>query len=405
MKKFLLLIISVIFISTNVFGYEIIGKVIDERYFPVPNIGVTISGGAYTKTDQRGKFIINTEQLTYDIYLYDYAGMIGVFYNRLSSYTPELMMFGLSASRNINSEFLKVEFTPLTNSKTAIIKFLSEDIFSSEDAQANIGEKNKMLNINFPAYMDRINGRVIYLEKTPTEYTKYSEIPITINKDWYPQTIIFDNKTFSKDPKEGYVTIYPPAFAYDSKGFTVYADFLSQHRNAEMNLNTTEGDLVSIRVLVPLELSYGYRLKIEGRGSFKRGDSFTNYTYSYPGSSLNISTETPPSLDAPQDKYWGVSDNTTFSWDRGSGTGIFVSHFHGFNPVGDFYFVSAEKDVRFPKNIAGGILEGNEYSWEVKKYLTYTSVNDFTRPKTFVNDLGYKAVLTSELRTFRINPF
>ena len=62
-------------------------------------------------------------------------------------------------------------------------------------------------------------------------------------------------------------------------------------------------------------------------------------------------------------------------------------------------------ELKNPKDIARSILESNEYSWEVSKYLTYTSVDDYVKPRLFANDLGYKAVLTSEMRTFRINPF
>ncbi len=42
-----------------------------------------------------------------------------------------------------------------------------------------------------------------------------------------------------------------------------------------------------------------------------------------------------------------------------------------------------------------------EFKWNVKKYLTYFSVNDFVKPKEFNNDIGYKAVLYSKERTFK----
>jgi len=403
MKKIILLML--ILISVKAFSFEIVGRVLDEKYFPVPNISVTITGGMLTKTNRDGTFSVNTDNSNYDLLLYDLSVSIGVLYKDLSTSTPELIFYGLNASRNINSEFIKIEFPAMPNGRSAIIKFLSEDVYSCEDVTVSSGERNKVLNINFPSYQSRLNGRVVYLEKTPVSYEKYLEIPITINKEGYPQTIIFDSLSFGKTPGTSNVVIYPPAFAYDSKGFSVYADFLSQHRNSELALNITEGDIVSSKIIVPQSLPYGYRLKVEGRGALKNLGSFVSYTYSYPGATLNIPTETAPKLDAPQDKYWGVSTNTIFSWDWGSGTGIYVAHFHSFAPVGDFYVVTRDRNLKNPKALAGGIIDGNEYSWQVSKYLTYTSVDDYVKPRMFANDLGYKAVLTSELRTYRVNPF
>lgn len=400
-----LLLVLLILVSVRAYSIEVVGKVLDERYFPVPNISVTITGGMLTRTGKDGTFSVNTDNNNYDLLLYDLSGGIGVLYKDLSTQTPELIFFGLNASRNVNSEFVKVEFPALVNGRSGIIKFLSEDVFSCEDVTVSAGERNKVLNINFPAYQTRLNGRIVFLEKTATTYEKYYEYPITIIKEGYPQTVTFDSMSLGKKPGTSNVVIYPPAFAYDSKGFSVYTDFLSQHRNAELTLNVTEGDIVSSKVIVPQSLPYGYRLKVEGRGALKNSGSFVSWTYSYPGATLNIPTETAPKLDAPQDKYWGVSNNTIFSWDWGTGTGIYVAHFHSFAPVGDFYVVTRDRNLKNPRGLAGGIIDGNEYSWQVSKYITYTSVDDFVKPRMFANDLGYKAVLSSELRTYRVNPF
>ena len=403
MKKIIL--VMLVLISVKSFSFEITGKVLDERYFPVPNLSIAVSGGFLTKTNKDGTFSATTDNSNYDLFLYDLSSSVGVLYKDLSTYTPELIFFGLNASRNINSEFVKIELPALANGRSAIIKFISEDVYSCEDVFVSSGEKNKVLNINFPAFLTRLNGRIVYLEKTPNSYEKYYEYPITIIKEGYPQTVYLDSMSLGRTPGTSNVVVYPPAFAYDSKGFSVYADFLSQHRNAELTLNVTEGDIVSSKIIIPQSLPYGYRLKIEGRGALKNGGSFVSNTYSYPGATLNIPTETAPKLDAPQDKYWGVSNNTIFSWDCGSGTGIYVAHFHSFAPVGDFFVVTRDRNLKNPKSFAGGILDGNEYSWQVSKYLTYTSVDDYAKPRMFANDLGYKAVLTSELRTYRVNPF
>ncbi|MCE1163941.1 MAG: hypothetical protein LWX07_00905 [Bacteroidetes bacterium] len=405
MKKLALLVL-LLALSAPSFCIEIKGRIIDERYFPVPNISVVSSKGGGDKTDKYGNFVLNAESFPIDILLYDYSGNIGVIYKNVNTQNPEMFFFGLQASRNINTEIMKIEFPAIPQGRSAIIKFVSDDVFSCDDVFASAGDKMKVLTILFPAYQTRLNGKVIYLEKTSTSFDKYYEFPVTVIKEsGYIQNVVIDQMSTVSNPGESYVTIYPPAFAYDTKGFSVYADFLSLHRNSEITLNTSDGDIISSKIIVPQTLPYAYRLKVEGRAGYKKGEGFVSYTYSYPGSNLNISTETAAKLDAPQDKYWGVSNNTQFAWDWGSGTGIYVAHFHAFSPAGDFYVVTRERSTNFPKGISNGILDGNEYSWEVSKYTTYTSVDDFIKVRQYANDLAYKAIMTSELRTFRINAF
>ena len=96
MKNIILIIL--IISSVKAFSFEIAGKVLDERYFPVPNISITVSGGSMSKTGRDGTFRISTDNSPYDLILYDLSGNIGVIYKDLTTSTPELMFFGLSAS-------------------------------------------------------------------------------------------------------------------------------------------------------------------------------------------------------------------------------------------------------------------------------------------------------------------
>jgi hypothetical protein len=212
---------------------------------------------------------------------------------------------------------------------------------------------------------------------------------------------MFDSNSYYSKPGDSYVTIYPPGQDCEKKSFEVFGDFLSLHRNASFRLNYTEGDIISTKVLIPNTLPYGYRIRITGSCLFKGGSGFDSYFYSYPGATYNINSETPPALESPQDKLYGVNDNTQFSYEWGSGTGIYVIHFHCFDPVGDFYIVTTDRNVKSPLSSAKDILKGTEYSWNVTKYLTYVSVDSYVRPKDFSNDVGYKASSYSELRTFR----
>jgi hypothetical protein len=400
--KFTILFFVLIFSVNNTnAGTDISGKVLDERYFPVPGLTLFFTGGVSTKTNTDGKFKITLGKSTYDVFIYDYSNLNGVVYRNLTTTTPELTLFGSTSSKYVNTDIMKINFLPVTQGKTAIIKFISDQIFGSKEVIASSGEKTKLITVDYPSTKDYINGRIIYLEKSPQSYERFSEKTVTILKDNYTQSVTFDSNSYYSKPGDSYLTIYMPGQESEKKSFEVYADFLSLHRNAQFSLNMTEGDIISTKVLIPQTLPYGYRIKITGSSQFKGGSGYDSYFYSYPGATYNINSETPPTLESPQDKLYGVNDNTQFSYELGSGTGVYVVHFHCFDPVGDFYVVTIDRNIKSPLSSVKDILKGTEYSWTVTKYLTYVNVDSFVRPKDFANDIGYKANTYSEMRTFR----
>lgn len=403
---FVLIITALVTISfsSNVFGaITVNGVVLDERRFPVPDVTVQINGAGKMVTDSEGRFSIRVLETPYTLSIIDNSHSRTVIYKGLTTDEPELRLFGAKTGRNANTEVLKVNFTQISSGHSATIKFLSSDLFHSESVSAASGEGAKLLTIDWPKGNDRINGRVLYLEKTSAGFTKYIEQYVTVYKD-YPvvQVIDFNTETHFIDPGETSIMIYLPILDYDRKGFSVYADFLSLNRNADILLSKEEANIVSTKVLVPKTLPLSFRLKVSGNGYYSDNEGFVNYTYSYPGSTLNISSETPPKILAPQNRVEGVSSGTKFSYETGSGVGIYVVHFHSLYPEGDYYIVTTEKSVSSPvSGGGGGIDKRREYQWYVSKYISYISVDDFVRPETFANDLGYKAITYSERRTFK----
>lgn len=401
MMKILQTLILILLLCGTIYSYDIEGRLLDERWLPVPNVSISITNGGAVSTNEKGYFKLSTSKMPYNLFVYDGASSIGVLYHGMTLLNPEIFLFGTASSRNIHTEFVKVDFLQIPPGRNSIIKFLSDEVFNSPDVYASAGEKTKLITIEYPLYLSSVNGRIVYLEKSQSKYEKYSERPIILSKGFYPQNITFDSSAFYTTPITSYINIYLPPGDFSRKGFNVYADFLSMHRNAEILLNSTEGDLVSTRVMIPKNMQLGYRLKVTGYGYEKAGLGFENYNYSYPGSTLYLTTEEPPYLVTPQNKYYAVNNNTLFTYEWGSGSGIYIVHFHGFDPVGDYYLVTLDRTIPSPINSSRGILKGKEFSWQVMKYLPYISVDDFAKPRRFANDLGYKAILYSELFTFR----
>ena len=400
-KIIVLFILLSAILSVRVYSYTISGRLLDLNNFPVPLVTIYVNGFSSYTTAKDGTFSFMVDKLPYDLCVVDQSNLIGVLYKNLTSQNPELTLFGDIAPRAVNSEYIKVEFPQLTSGKSAIIKFVSNDVFYSKEELATPGENSKLIKVDWLKTNNNINGKVIFIEKTAYSFGRYFERSYTVMKDFYPQQVKFDSLSYNQNIGDSYISVFMPSVSYDRKGFSVYADFLSLHRNAEILLNETQGDIISTKILIPNNLPNSYRLRVAGYGSYKNNSGFTGYYYTYPNSTLNIESVTSPQLSGPQDKFYNVNNNTLFSFDWGAGSGVAVYNFHSYSPVGDFYVVTNETSIRSPLNFSYGMITGDDYSWNVSKYIPYLSVDDFVKAKNFGNDVGYKAVTTSETRTFR----
>jgi len=167
------------------------GRLLDERNFPVPNVSISISYGGSATTDENGKFKLSSDKFPYNLTIFDAANAIGVTYLGLNVLNPELTFFGVQASRYVNTEVVKVNISPVPSGRSVLIKFVSDDIFSSNDVILSPGETQKLITVEWPSASSSINGKIIYLEKTNKSYEKYGEKPLTITKDFYPFNYFF----------------------------------------------------------------------------------------------------------------------------------------------------------------------------------------------------------------------
>ena len=405
-KTILFLFIILLFAFNSLLGQTTInGRLIDEYYFPVPDVKIVVSNGGSVKTAADGSFQITTTKMPYDLTVVDISNSMAMLYRGLFSTAPEITLLGGLPPRNVNSEAVKVEFPPVPRDHSALIKFVSNDLFYSEPVTAFANDRSKIITVSWPQSFNSVNGKIMYIEKTGTSYDKYSEKVYTVLRDFYLQQVRFDSNIAFQNPGDAFITVYLPTTDYTKKGFTVSADFLSFNRNSELLLNTYEGDIIYTKSLVPLNLSYGFRLKVLGYSYSGDGFGFSNINYAYPGSVLTIQAETPPKLTAPQDKFYGVNASTEFGYEWGSGSGLYVIHFHCFDPAADFYVVTKEKFISSPLVTGASVLKGDEYSWRVFKYLPYVTIDDFVEQRKFKNDVGYRAITQSEVRTFRKKPY
>lgn len=380
------------------------GKVLDEKNFPVPNAKVTVSGKE-VQTDLSGKFIIPNVSFPYDAVIADRLTSTAVIYKNLSIDNPDLILFVKQNPRNINSAVINVTFPEIPDGSSAVIKFISKDIFYCEDTEIYSREKNKTLTVYWPIVKKELKGEVIFVQRNETKYEVFKKISSVLRNNSAPFEVEFKKDSFNIRTSD--ITIYLPYKDYKLKGYYVNADFFDFDRNSKLMLAKHEENIFRTKCIVPYELPFSYLLKVSGFVDYSDGSGFVNSVYSKPGDVVNLETEIPPELQTPSDKYLGASGNTEFYYSLGSGTGIYVVHFQSINPGLSFYIVTGERSVylnylsREEIKRAGSI----EFKWNVEKHLTYFSVNDFVKPKIFRNDPGYKAVLYSSERTFKTGYF
>ncbi|MDZ4711639.1 MAG: hypothetical protein SGI89_04870 [bacterium] len=381
------------------------GKVIDEKNFPLPFVKVII-GSSEIQTDNNGKFKITDVKFPYDVVIVDRSTARAVIYKNLNEDSPDLIFFGKQSSRYSNSAVINVNFPEISQGSSAIIKFISSDVSYCRDIELSSGEKTKTLLVEWPLNKKNITGNIIFLQKNSTKFEQYSDKPITIFQSANPFKITFSGN-MNYNTRSSDITIYLPFQDFKTKGYSVYADFLSYDRNSDILLAKQEGNIQKTKSIIPSILPISYRLKVSGFADYNDGSGFVNYTYTQPGATINLITENPPELKTPSDKFLGTTGNTEFSFTSGSGTGVYVVHYHSFYPEMEFYIVTAEKKsfLSYLSREEFKRASSIEFKWSVKKYLTYFSTDDFVKPKEFKNDVSYKAILYSSERTFKTGYF
>lgn len=377
------------------------GRVLDERNFPLPFAKIIING-AETETDKAGRFKILNVSFPYDLTIAEKSTATAVIYKGLSIDNPELTFFGLPDAKNENIAFINVTFPEIPAGSSAVLKFISTDVFNCEDKEAAAGEKSKTLTVLWPQSKKNISGSIVFIQKSSKAYEQYKNKVVSLYKNTLPFKVNL-NDLSSSNTETSELVVYLPFKDYTTKGYSIYADFFAYNRNSQVLLNREEGNFFRTKCIIPTALPIAYRLKVSGYVEYRDGSGFVNYEYSKPGSSINLSAEIPPEPQTPSDKFLGANGNTEFYYTLGSGTGIYVLQYRCNNPVMNFYIVTSERSAYLSylsrKEFKQGV--SIEFTWNVNKYLTYFSVNDFVKPKEFNNDIGYKAVLYSKERTFK----
>ncbi|HMQ68084.1 MAG TPA: carboxypeptidase-like regulatory domain-containing protein [Ignavibacteria bacterium] len=407
-KLFYLIIISILLdLSLNFkeskAGYlsYVAGTVIDERNFPLQNIKVIING-VETDTDKFGKFRLLNVPSPYDVTIADKNSSTAVIYKDINIDNPELVLFGAVIDKNLNAAFINVKFPEIPVKSTAILKFISQDDFSSRIVEAYSGDNNKTIPVYWPQTKSSISGKIIFIQKDTYEYESFIEKNITVSKSNIPVNTNLKSGN-AVNPKTSSIIVNSPEKNYAAKNISVYADFTDFSENSGLLLYNDEGKLHSVKCIIPELFPFSGKYLVKSNIQFKNGSGYETNNFVKPNGRVTIQNESPPEPQTPTDNFLGADGNTEFYYSLGSGTGVYIVQFKSVNTKLNFYIVTKERSTRLNYLSRDEFRRSGsvEFRWRVNKYLTYFSVDDFVKPSVFKNDIGYKAILYSQERTFK----
>jgi hypothetical protein len=420
MKKIIYYIFLIFFVLTQNNSYSVIseinfpdenflqqnknafvsGRVIDERGFPVPYVKI-IAGGKETQTDASGKFSILDLPLPYDLTAAERYSSTAVIYGNLSVSNPDIVLFGKPKKDYSNFVKAKVSFAKIPEGGSAVIKFISKDIFESGEEICKEGDSSVSIIVRWPFNQNSLRGQIayIYKDKSGFKSSKFSEAVFYRDK----KTTEFRIKSGSGNKiASSVISVYFPGNDYSEKGFSLSADFFNYYKNSGVVFFENEGSESQFRTEVPDNLPMTFKLKVRGYAYKKDGSGFENYFYTSPGSIVKIETETPPELLTPSDNFLAVDGNTRFSYSSGTGAGIYVLQLSSINRDLNFFIVTGEREAKLGYLSRKEFRNENvQFRWKVRKYITYMTVDEFVKPSIFNNDFGYKAVITSAEKSFK----
>jgi hypothetical protein len=402
---FLLIIFSVsLFENPNLFSKDkqafVSGKVVDERGFPVPYLKVIINE-TEVQTDAGGKFNIVNVSTPYDVTIAERYTSTAVIYKNLNISTPELVFFGQVSDDYINSVNAKISFPKIPKGSSAIVKFISQDIYESKEFIANEGDSSQNLKISWPLIQNNLKGQIVYILKKDSGYQTIKFKDVSFYKNTKAPNVKINSKPGSKLTNSD-VSVYFPEDTYDNRGFSLSANLFNYNRSSGIRFYENNSKEKQFTIPVMNGIPETFKIQVRGFSNSQDGSGFINYSYVSPGAVMKIVSEFPPEIQTPLDNSLAIDGGARFSYSTGTGAGIYVLEFRSVNPVMNFYIVTGERESRLNYLSRSEFKTGSvQFIWSVRKYLTYFTVDEFVKPVIFKNDFAYKAILFSSERSFK----
>ncbi|MDQ3019906.1 MAG: hypothetical protein M3R36_04945 [Bacteroidota bacterium] len=401
---------AIMFLSVSVVYYRcdtvinptstVSGKVRSYEYLNVSNVKVTIGNNSvYTASD--GSFSMDNFTYPYDVIVSDSLHKFATVFKGLSANNIVLPVVTFSSN---NYFFINVNFP-----YEFIHSELSGKIMFTDGNHVNSYADIDFLNPEYPTRLyvpsnEAVTGKIILLSyRTNSEgeiisYENFGESPAMQLQPGNSYNYEFDSQSIQFNPGEQNVSGSVSA----PDGYNSYSYFYLNFST----INATYGEVTigippyrfsylgekDFNFIIPTGLARNFKTIVETL-SFGAAEGYSREEfYVYHDAANNLETHTYASLVSPQNSAVNVNTGTLFSFDGGSGTGVYVANIYVRNLFNEYHIVTSNNSFTLEglEEIGIGSLKNSDLYWNVTKVGPVTSVNDyvttfFNQPNHFIS--------------------
>jgi hypothetical protein len=406
-------VLALIIISAIIFNYtgcsdsltstnNINGKVSGHDNIPQRGLRVT-SGDKTTYTSSDGSFTFENVTYPYDLAVLD------TFYRSVSLY------------KNISTDKLNLYIDkpgyPRTYSYIRIIlpvninlQVLNCMAFFTDGQSLNssfrLNNSSNVFSVLLPDN-NSVSGKLIILTYKTDNYgkiTSYENYGESGMLNLLPDNDIdytFDSLSLSLNPGEqtvlGNMTINPGPFTISSGYFISFG-----------NLNTRTDNFLSgftgriFNFIIPSGIPRVFNTYINNTVYF--ASSYSNEIFHvYPDATNTLVVKDECSLITPANQAENVTNETAFSFQGGTGNGIYVICIHDILTEKDFRIITTDNNFTLSglDQLGLGYISNHFLSWYVRQEGPAGSVNDYVNNFTNIQE---RFITSSEIRTFSTSP-
>ncbi|MEO8211488.1 MAG: hypothetical protein ABI840_13090 [bacterium] len=355
------------------------GKVYTYNYLAISNVKVTIRDQV-ALTSEDGSFNFKNITSPYDLIVLDSLERNVTVYKELSA----------------ESILLPLQYYASNNGYAFIIVTIPKEIIDSNivgkviftdgnfvNSYSDIHQNDTVIGVEM--YINEsVTGKLIVLtykrdnEGKIISYENYGESPDIQIEPGGNYNYQFDTPDLSLNPGEQSVTGYlqiPPGSSSSSsfkitfsskKTYYAYSGFSS------IGLNY-------FNFLIPAGLPRQFNTIVESSSYGGMLGYSTEDFITYPNEPNNLQVKLAPSIISPDDQIKNVNNNTQFSFNSGTGNGIYIISLR--NTSRDFHYKIVTSNLNFTleglEDLGLGRINNNYFYWSVQKIGPANSMNDY----------------------------
>lgn len=355
------------------------GKLYGHNHTGIENIKVTVQDkNTYTSAD--GSFSLNGISYPYDVIITDSALRKATIYKNISVSNIELYSDRYSGSNYSAAIYVRILGESVQSGKKWKVIFTDRE---------NINEYAEVSGINPTAGLllnmdkDIVSGRLIALSYMKdnngkiTSYENFGTFPLYNIQSGNTYNYWFDSLSLAFNPGEETITasINVAAVPYSTE---FYLSFGTKNRpeNFGYTFSYLTGNYFNFKI--PTGLTVPFSTVILNNTTFSSGYSQQVYNV-FPNSGNDLIVNVPPIPLTPAEDAKNVNTGTQFSFNSGSGKGVYEIILTNQSRLSEYRIITAENIFTLEglDKLGFGSINNNIFEWRVTKKGPASTINEY----------------------------